>query len=74
MLRADLGSGYVARTGWLDFQPGQEMRCFVEVPEGARWADMRFTAGPHEQPRCVTPACNLCPADVAPHRICLCPS
>ena len=48
-----LGSDYVARLGWLDFQPGQEVRRFLAVPEGATWADMRFTAGPHEQPRWV---------------------
>ena len=46
-----MGSDYVARLGWLDFQPGQEVRRFLTVPEGAVWADMRFTAGPHEQPR-----------------------
>ena len=47
-----LSNGYVARLGWLDFRPGQEARRFLAVPEGARWAEMRFTAGPHEQPRC----------------------
>ena len=41
----------MARLGWLDFRPGQEVRRFLAVPEGAVWADMRLTAGPHEQPR-----------------------
>ncbi len=41
----------MCRLGWMDFKPGQEVRRFVAVPEGATWAELRLRAGAHEQPR-----------------------
>jgi len=46
-------SQYVSHLGWMDFKPGQEVRRFVQVPEGATWAELRLRAADHEQPRCV---------------------
>lgn len=43
---------FTAELGWLEFEPGQEVRRFVEVPDGATWAEMRLTA--NEEPRQVT--------------------
>ncbi|CAK0779170.1 hypothetical protein CVIRNUC_004710 [Coccomyxa viridis] len=42
---------HVCRLGWMEFRAGQEVRSFVAVPEGARWAELRLRAGAHEQPR-----------------------
>ena len=46
-------SQYISHLGWMDFKPGQEVRRFVQVPEGATWAELRLRAADHEQPRCV---------------------
>ena len=51
-------SRHMCRLGWMEFKAGQEVRRFVAVPEGARWAELRLRAGAHEQPRCRP--CTLC--------------
>ena len=43
----------MARLGTLHFQAGTELRRFIDVPEGASWAEMSIKAGPHDTPRCV---------------------
>ncbi|KAK9809052.1 hypothetical protein WJX72_008467 [[Myrmecia] bisecta] len=42
---------YVARLGQIAFTAGREVRRFVEVPEGAAWAEMRIRADEHDTPR-----------------------
>ena len=44
---------WVARLGTLHFQAGTELRRFIDVPEGASWAEMSIKAGAHDTPRCV---------------------
>lgn len=56
---------HVCRLGWMEFRAGQEVRSFVAVPEGARWAELRLRAGAHEQPRCRP--CTLPAQDVTAH-------
>ena len=43
----------MARLGTLHFQAGTELRRFIDVPEGASWAEMSIKAGAHDTPRCV---------------------
>lgn len=46
-----VGQDYVARLGKVQFQPGTEVRRFLDVPEGASWAEMTLKAGNHDTPR-----------------------
>ena len=45
------GQDYIARLGTVHFQPGTEVRRFLDVPEGATWAEMTLRAGNHDTPR-----------------------
>ncbi|KAL0038695.1 hypothetical protein WJX79_003623 [Trebouxia sp. C0005] len=45
------GQDFIARLGTVQFQPGTEVRRFLEVPEGATWGEMTLKAGNHATPR-----------------------
>jgi hypothetical protein len=45
------GQDFIARLGKVQFQPGTEVRRFLEVPEGATWGEMTLKAGNHATPR-----------------------
>ena len=45
------GGRAVCRLGWMNFKPGQEVRRFIQVPNGTTWAELRLRAAGHEQPR-----------------------
>ena len=49
--RVQVGQDYIARLGSVRFQPGTEVRRFLDVPEGATWAEMTLRAGNHDTPR-----------------------
>lgn len=46
-----VGQNYTARLDRVQFQPGTEVRRFLDVPEGATWAEMTLKAGNHDTPR-----------------------
>ena len=46
-----VGQDFTARLGTVQFQPGTEVRRFLDVPEGATWAEMTLKAGNHDTPR-----------------------
>lgn len=54
-----VGQDFIARLGTFQFQPGTEVRRFLEVPEGASWGEMTLKAGNHATPRYA-----VLPADV----------
>ncbi len=54
----------------MDFKPGQEVRRFVQVPEGATWAELRLRAADHEQPRCVNSRLDMGLVVSAAHPAC----
>ncbi|KAL0024941.1 hypothetical protein WJX77_004746 [Trebouxia sp. C0004] len=45
------GQDFIAKLGTVHFQPGTEVRRFLEVPEGATWGEMTLKAGNHATPR-----------------------
>ena len=66
------GQDFVARLGTVQFQPGTEVRHFLEVPEGATWGEMTLKAGDHATPRYAVLRASIKALSVGLHRDSFC--